>query len=100
MLFHILVERHGLLNDFLVQLRSIEQVQTVLAPHGKTEVGDVESFLVACDGDDITVLNGLTHQFRVFNSRLGDIAIALTRQSLFLLANSRHLFRVFLQRTL
>ena len=50
MLLHVLVERLRFFHHFLMQQRGIEQVQSVLAPHGKAQMGNVESGLVAGDG--------------------------------------------------
>ena len=55
MLLQILIERHGLYHHLVVQLRSIEQMQSDLAPEGKAQMGDIESGLIAGDGNDIAI---------------------------------------------
>ena len=72
MLLKILIERHRLFHHLLVQLRGIQQMESVFTPHGKAEVGDVETRLVADDGNDITIVYGLTHGWRVLDFRLGN----------------------------
>ena len=67
MLLKILVERHRLFHHLLVQLRGIQQMEPVAAPHGKAEVGNVESGLVAGDGDNVAIMYGLTHGWGVLD---------------------------------
>ena len=67
MLLKILIERHGLLDHLLVQLRGIEQMEPVLLPDGKAQMGNVESRLVAGDGNDVAVVNGLTHRLCILH---------------------------------
>ena len=74
MLLQVLIERHRLFNHLLMQLRGIQQVKPVVLPHSKTQMGDVEPWFVASDGDDITVMDGLAQQFAIADSRLGNIA--------------------------
>ena len=62
MLLHVFIERHGLQHDLLVQLRCIQQVQPVLLPNCKTKMGDIQSWLIARNGDDIAVVYSLSQQ--------------------------------------
>ena len=59
MFLQIAIERHGFLHHFLVQRGGIQQVESVLAPHGKPQMGNVEAFLIAGDGDDVTIVDGI-----------------------------------------
>ena len=97
MLREILTESHGFLDHLLVQLRGVEQVQAIFLPYGKTQVGDVESGLVAGDGNDVAIVNSRTHGFGILHLRLGDEAELLACKALFHLANFRHIFGVRLQ---
>ena len=97
MLLKILVERHRLFHHLLVQLRGIQQMESVVAPHGKTEVGNVETGLVAGDGDDISIVHSLPHGWRVLDTRFWDEAELLTREALFHLSDFSHKLRVGLQ---
>ena len=67
MLLKILIERHGLFDHLLMQLRGIEQMQSVLPPDGKPEMGNVKSGLIAGDGNDVAIMHGLTHRLRVLH---------------------------------
>ena len=99
MLLQILVEGHRFLNDLLVNHRCIKQVQTVLLPYGKPQVGNVQSLLLAGDGNDVAIVDSLTQGFRAAAQRtLRNIARPGTRESLLLLANDRHQFGLCLQR--
>jgi hypothetical protein len=60
MFLQILVEGHGFFDDLLVYHRRIKQMQTIFLPYGKPQVGDVQTFLVTGDGNDITIVNSLT----------------------------------------
>ena len=80
-----------------MQLRGIEQVESVLLPYGKAQVGDLQPFFLAGNGNDITVLHRLPHQLGILDSKFGDIAERLACERLFLLANFFHQRRVRLQ---
>ena len=73
MLLQILIHGHGFDDHLVVQLRCVEQMQTVLAPEGKAQMGDVESGLVACDSNDVAILDHRAKQFVIAHSLLGDI---------------------------
>ena len=73
-LLQIPVESHRFLYDFLVQLRGIQQVQAVALPDGKAQVGNIQSFLITRDGDDVTVMDGLTQQLAVDDTGLRNVA--------------------------
>ena len=72
-------------------------MKPVVAPHGKAQVGYVEATLVAGDGNDVAILDGLAQQFCVSDGRLGNVAVGLSRQGFFLLADDGHKFRMGLQ---
>ena len=97
MLREILAERHRLLDDLLVQLRSIEQMQSVLLPYGKAQMGNVETGLIAGDGYDVTIVDGLTHRLCVLYLRLGDEAELLSSDALLRLLDVGHILGVRLQ---
>ena len=97
MLREILAERHRLLDDLLVQLRSIEQMQSVLLPYGKAQMGNVETGLIAGDGYDVTIVDGLTHRLCVLYLRLGDEAELLSSDALLRLLDVGHILGVSLQ---
>ena len=97
MLLKILIERHRLLDHLLVQLRGIEQVEPVLLPDGKAQMGNVESGLVAGDGNDVAVVNGLTHRLCILHLPLGDEAELQSTDARLHLADFRHKLRVRLQ---
>ena len=97
MLLKILIERHGFLDHLLMQLRGVEQMKSVLLPHGKAEVGNVETGLIAGDGNDIAIVYGLTHGLGVFHLRFGDETELQTRDALFHLLNFRHILRMRLK---
>ena len=63
MFLQVLIERHGFLNDLFVYHRRIKQVQTILLPYGKTQVGNVQSFLITGDGNDVSIMDCLTQRF-------------------------------------
>ena len=79
----ILSEGHGLLYHSLVQLRGIEQMESVVSPDGKPQVSDVKARLLTGDSDDITILDGLTQERGIGHIRLGDIAELLAADALF-----------------
>ena len=87
MLLQVLVERHGLKNHLFVQLRRIEQMQSILLPYGKTQVGYVESGFLTGDGNDIAIVDDLAKKRLITNRLLGDEAILSTRHLLFHLAD-------------
>ena len=87
MLLEILVEGHGFLDHAVVQLRGVEQMETVAAPHGKAQVGDVETGLVAGDGDDVAVAHHLAHHLGVLDQIFGNEMIAATGEGLLLGGN-------------
>ena len=97
MLREILAERHRLLDDLLVQLRGIEQMQSVLLPDGKAQMGNVETGLIAGDGYDVTIVDGLTHRLCVLYLRLGDEAELLSSDALLRLLDVGHILGVRLQ---
>ena len=97
MLREILAERHRLLDDLLVQLRSIEQMQSILLPYGKAQMGNVETGLIAGDGYDVTIVDGLTHRLCVLYLRLGDEAELLSSDALLRLLDVGHILGVRLQ---
>ena len=72
MLLKILIERHRLLDHLLIQLRGIEQMQSVFVPHGKAQMGNVESGLVAGNGNDVAIVHSLAHGSGILHLRLGD----------------------------
>ena len=80
MFLQVPIQRHGFLNHLLVQQRGIQQMQTVLAPHSESQMGNVEAFLVAGNGYDVAILNDRAQQPRVQQRRLGNIAESLSRQ--------------------
>ena len=65
-------------------------MQAVLAPHGKSQMGNVETFFITGDGDDVTIVYCIPKQTRVADCRLGNIAHLETCECLFLLANQWH----------
>ena len=97
MLLKVLIERHGLLDDLLVQLRGIEQVQSILPPHGEAQMGNVETGLVAGDGNDVAIVDGLTHRLRVLHFGLGDEAELHARDALLHFSDIGHILGVRLQ---
>jgi len=62
MLPKVLIERHRLFDDLLVEHRGIEQVEPISMPYGNAEMSDVESGLLASDGDDVTITDSLPKQ--------------------------------------
>ena len=73
MFLEILIEGHRLFDHLLVELGGIEQMELPVTPHGKAQVGDVEAFLVAGDGNDVAVVDCLAHQGDIAREPLGDI---------------------------
>ena len=97
-LLQILVERHGLLHHFLVQHRGIEQMQLAVFPHGKAEMGDVETSLLAGDGNNVAIVDGLTQQGLILHHLLRDITETSTRNALLHLTDGSHKFRMLKKR--
>lgn len=97
MLLQILRKGHGFEHNLLVEHRGIEQVEPVFLPHGEAEVSNVEPFLLAGDGDDVTVAHCLTQQSAVRDNRLGDISELRTRNTLFHPTDITDIFGVFTQ---
>ena len=64
MFLQILVERHGFLDDLLVYHRRIKQVQAVFLPDCKAQVSNVQPFLIAGNGDDVSIVDSLTQSLR------------------------------------
>ena len=62
MLPKVLIERHRFFDDLLVEHRGIEQVEPISMPYGNAEMSDVESGLLASDGDDVAVVDCLAHR--------------------------------------
>ena len=98
MFLEILPQGHRLLDHLLVKLGGIEQMELTIAPDGESEVGDVETFLVTGDGDDITILDGLTHQGDIARETLGDISETLSGDLLLHLADIGNILRMLAQR--
>ena len=94
MLLQVLVERHGLKNHLFVQLRRIEQMQSILLPYGKAQVGYVEAGLLTGDGNDIAIVDDLAQQRLISHRLLGDEAILSTRHLLFHLADGANELRM------
>ena len=97
MLLQILPKRHRLLNHLSVQLRGIEQMQIALLPHSETEMSDIESGLLAGDGDDVAVADHLAQLGTPPYPRLGDITELLTRHALLHLADLADIVRMLAQ---
>ena len=98
MLLQILIHGHGFDHHLVMQLRCVEQMQTVLAPEGKSQVGNVESGLVAGDSDDVAILDDCAQQFVIGHSLLGDIAILGTRHLAFHLGDGTNKLRMLAER--
>ena len=98
MLLQILIHRHGFDHHLVVQLRCVEQMQTILTPEGKTQVGDVESGLVAGDSDDVAILDDRAQQFVIAHSLLGDKAILGSRHLALHLGDIADKLRMFAER--
>ena len=64
-LAEILAECHRLLNHLLVQLRGVKQMKTVFAPHGKTQMSDVETGFLSGNGNNVAIFHGLAHGLRI-----------------------------------
>ena len=95
MLLQILIESHRFLNDLFVYHRRIKQVQTVLLPYSKPQVGNIQSLLLAGDGNDVAIVDSLAQGFRTAAQRtLGNIARLYTTEVLLLLFNDRYQFWV------
>ena len=73
-------------------------METVLSPHGKAQMGNVEARLRAGDGDDVAVVDGSTHGLVVGNVVLGDIAISAPCEGCFLGSNDADHLGVSLKR--
>ena len=73
-------------------------MQPVGSPDGKAQMGNVEARLRAGDGQNIAVLDGLAHQRRIPDCRLGNISHLQPRERLLLTGDDRHQLRVSLQR--
>ena len=97
MLLEILIERHRLLNDLLVQLRGVEQVEPVLLPDSKAQMGNVETWLFAGDGNDVAIVDCFAHRLCILHLRLGDETKLLSADTCLGLSYFRHKFRVRLQ---
>ena len=72
-------------------------MQSVFLPYGKAQMGNVESRLVAGDGNDVAIVYGLTHRLRVLHLRLGDEAELLSSDALLRLLDVGHILRMSLQ---
>ena len=42
-----------------MDLRGIEQMQVAVLPHSQTQMGYIEARLLAGDGNDVTIMNGI-----------------------------------------
>ena len=98
MFLKILVKCHGLFHHPFVQLGGIEQVQTVLTPDGKSQMGNIQAFLVARNGNDVAIVNRFPQELGIPNGRLGYKTPFSACQRLFLPTNVVHPFRMRLQR--
>ena len=57
-LLHILIKRHRLQHNFFMNATGVEQVQfPVFSPNSKTNMADIETRLVRCDSEDVTVVD-------------------------------------------
>lgn len=57
-LLHILIKRHRLQHNFLVDAAGIEQMQLpILSPNGKTNMADIKTRLVRRDSQDVAVVD-------------------------------------------
>ena len=52
----------------------MEEVQPVVLPHGKSQMGNVQSLFITGNGNDVAILNDRAQQPRVQQRRLGNIA--------------------------
>ena len=74
MFLQIAIERHGFLDHFLVQRGGIQQMESVLMPYSKSQMGNVETLFVTSDGNDVAIVYRIPEQSRITDSRLGNIA--------------------------
>ena len=74
---HILIKRHWLVDNFFMDAAGIEQMKSILMPRGHTNMGGIKSLLVGDDGNDVAVVDALTHEACVGDTRLRDITITL-----------------------
>ena len=70
-LLQILIEGHGLLYHLLMQHRGVEQMQSPVFPYGKAEVRNIESCLLAGDGDDVTIVGHPAEQGVILDCLFG-----------------------------
>ena len=89
MLLHVLIERHGFIDHFLVNAAGIEQMQSVLVPGGDAYVGSVESLLIGDDGDDVAIFDGIAEELGIGYLPFWDIAITLATDTLLQLSDAR-----------
>ena len=97
MLLQVAIERHRLHDHLMVQFRGIQQVKPVVLPYCKTQMDYIKPRLVAGDGNDVTVVDGLAQQLGVAYGRLGDITELHAAEVLFSLVDAAYEFRMFLQ---
>ena len=60
----------------------MEEVQPVVLPHGKSQMGNVQSLFITGNGNDVAILNDRPQQPRGQHCRLGNKAESLSRQFL------------------
>ena len=96
-MLQVLEKRHRLLHHFLVQLGSVQQMQLSTFPNGKAKMGNIESFLITSDGDDISITHNLFQLSRIPNSTLRDIPEAGTCYTLLHLTDFSHVLRMVAQ---
>ena len=97
MLLHIIVQRHGFLHHFFMNLRRVQHVQSVFMPHCDADMRCVETLFLCYYSDDVAVVYGRTQQFRILDVTLRYIHISVARQAAFHFCNRLHHFGVVLQ---
>ena len=60
MLKEVLLECHRLLHYLVMDTGGVEQVQTIVMPHGDTDMLGIKTSDVRDDGDDIPIVDSLT----------------------------------------
>ena len=71
-------------------------MKTISTPYGKAQMGNVESRLRTSDGNDVAVVNSLTHGLRILHIALGDKAVLPTSKLFLLLGYRRYKLRMCL----